>query len=130
MNPAAPEETSPADAPREPRDPFWGYADAALFLGAALPSLVLAVLILRAGQAFWPAYLSGDNAKTLGVQTLAYIFMMGSLYLIVAGKCGQPFWSALAWTAPIPRAHLLMMAGPLLAIGLASLGVLLSLIHI
>ena len=125
MNPEY-QELAPETAPL-PAETFWGYADLALFLGAALPSLVLSALILRGALALARAAFSSDSAKTLTVQALSYLFMTGALYLIVAGKYRRPFLASMGWSASILRASPLLAAGPALAIGIGGLGVALGL---
>ncbi len=50
--------------------PFWGYEDLALFLGAVLPSVGLAVLVVRIAQ------LTNKAASTLVYQSLIYILLL------------------------------------------------------
>ncbi len=109
----------------ERRGPVWGYQDLALFLSAVLPSLVLAQVLLRAGIVLAPRWLAGHAAQTLVIQSFMYAFLLGALYLVIAWRYGEPFWSALGWNFPIPRAWLLLAAGPALTIALSALGVLL-----
>jgi uncharacterized protein len=109
----------------ERRGPVWGYQDLALFLSAVLPSLALAQVLLRAGRMLVPHWAAGHAAQTLVFQSFMYAFLLGALYLVIAWRYGEPFWSALGWSFPIPRAWLLLAAGPALTIALSALGVLL-----
>lgn len=109
----------------ERRGPVWGYQDLALFLSAVLPSLALAGVLLRAGRVLAPRWFVGDAARTLVFQSFMYVFLLGALYLVIAWRYGEPFWSALGWNFPIPRAWLLLAAGPALTVALSALGVLL-----
>jgi uncharacterized protein len=120
--PALPFQSAPP-----PRDPLWGYEDLALFAGALLPSFTLAVLLLRITKSLAPRILSSGTANTLVFQVFAYIFMLGSLYLVVAWRYREPFWRSLGWSFPIPRAFALIAEGPLLAIVVLTLGVALGL---
>ncbi len=43
---------------------------------------------------------------------------------MIAWRYGEPFWTSLGWTFPIPNAFLVLAAGPALAIALSALGVL------
>ena len=54
-----------------------------------------------------------------------YVFLVGALYLVIVWRYGEPFWSSLGWTFPIPYAFLLLATGPALAVALSALGVLL-----
>jgi len=111
---------------RERREPVWGYQDLALFLSAVLPSLALAALLMRATRAMAPEFFFSDAARTLAFQSFMYALLLGDLYLVVAWRYGESFWNALGWTFPIPRAWLLLFAGPALAVGLSVLGVLMK----
>ena len=110
----------------ERREPVWGYQDLALFVSAVLPSLALAALLLRATRAMAPEFFFSDAARTLAFQSFIYALLLGDLYLVVAWRYGESFWHALGWTFPIPRAWLLLFAGPALAVGLSVLGVLMK----
>jgi uncharacterized protein len=109
----------------ERRGPIWGYRDLALFLSAVLPSLALAALLLRTTRMVAPAFFSSDAVRTLVFQSFMYVFLVGALYLVVAWRYGEPFLPSLGWTFPIPRAFLVLAAGPALTIALSALGVLL-----
>jgi membrane protease YdiL (CAAX protease family) len=97
----------------------------ALFLGAVLPSWALAFLLSQTSRSLAPQLFSSDAVKTLVFQSFMYVFLVGSLYLVIVGRYHEPFWRSLGWTFPIPRAFLLLTAGPALAVGLSALGVLL-----
>jgi len=109
----------------ERRAPVWGYQDLALFLSAVLPSLALAGLLLRTSRMVAPGWFFSDAVRTLVFQSFMYVFLVGALYLVIAWRYGEPFWSALGWTFPIPHALLLLMGGPALTIALSALGVIL-----
>jgi len=96
--------------------PFWGYEDLALFLSAVLPSFALAALAVRTAR------LSSDAMKTLMFQSLVYALLLGSLYLLISVRYGQPFWRALGWKTAYPGGWLCVVAGPVLAVGVAGLG--------
>ncbi len=108
--------TSPANR----RDyPFWTYEDLALFLGAALPSFLLAALLVRA--AAFPSV----AIKTLTFQSLVYALLLGTLYLVISWRYGKPFWRSLNWTGGFRGAWLCVVAGPALAIVSAVLAMIL-----
>ncbi len=111
----------------ERREPFWGYGDLALFLGAVLPSFLLGALLLRVGRMIAPGHLVSETWKMLLFQAFAYVFLVGALYLVVAWRYREPFFRSLGWRWPIPHAFALVMMGPVLAIGLASASVFLKL---
>lgn len=109
----------------ERREPIWGYRDLALFLSAVLPSLALAAMLSRASRMVAPGWFFSDAVRTLVFQSFMYVFLLGALYLVVAWRYGEPFLTSLGWTFPIPRAFLVLTAGPALAVALSALGVIL-----
>src|SRR5579872_2722046 len=109
----------------ERRGPIWGYRDLALFLSAVLPSLALAALLSRASRMVAPGWFFSDAVRTLVFQSFMYVFLVGALYLVIAWRYGEPFLPSLGWNFPIPKAFLVLAAGPALAIALSALGVFL-----
>src|SRR4029077_16058062 len=109
----------------ERREPVWDYLDLALFLGAILPSLALAAVLLRTTRMVAPAFFGSDAVRTLVFQSFMYVFLVGALYLVVAWRYGEPFLTSLGWTFPLQAALLVLVAGPALTIALSALGVLL-----
>lgn len=109
----------------ERRQPVWDYLDLALFLGAILPSLALAAVLSRTTRMVAPAFFGSDAVRTLVFQSFMYVFLVGALYLLIAWRYHEPFLPSLGWTLPIPRAFLVLVAGPVLTIALSALGVLL-----
>jgi membrane protease YdiL (CAAX protease family) len=103
-------------------EPFWGYEELALFIGAVLPSVLLAELLIRAGRALAPAALSSEAAKTFAFQSLIYALLLGALYLLISWRYGLPFWRSLRWTFEYHGAWLCFIAGPAMAIALSALG--------
>ena len=121
------ESEQPLASVPEPRYPFWGYGDVALFIGAVLPSFVLAALLLRIARAIAPGHIVSATWKSFLFQGFAYAFLIGALYLVVAWRHREPFLRSLAWRFPIPRAFALVMAGPVVALALAASAVFLGL---
>jgi membrane protease YdiL (CAAX protease family) len=112
---------TPLDGP-SPGDqyPFWTYEDLALFLGAVLPSVVLATVVVRISR------LSGDTpAAQLLYQSLTYVLLLGVLYLVISGRYHQPFWRSLRWTGGYRGAWMCVIAGPLLVFMTAVVGAVL-----
>jgi len=108
MTPTADEKT-----PRE--EVFWTYEDLALFIGAVLPALAGALLIVR------PFHVSNRGVQTLLYQCTAYALMLGALYLLIAWRYRKPLWRSLGWTFDFRRPWLYVLIGPPLAIGLTLL---------
>ena len=106
-----------------PQDPFWSYEDLALFVGALLPSIALALLLIRILRALAPALFASEASKTFGFQAVVYAVLLGALYLVLSWRHGRPFWRSLGWTLAYRGALLCLAAGPILAISVALLGV-------
>lgn len=107
------------------RGPVWGYEDLILFAGAVLPCIALGALLARLMRAVAPGVFSSTAATNLSFQLFMYLFLMGALYLIIGFRHGEPFWSALGWTLRFRGAILSLAAGPMLAVAVSALGVLL-----
>lgn len=112
--------TAPAEAP--PREyPFWSYLDLLLFLGLAVPSLIVSMLLVRGvlGLLPWPV----PNKPTLGLyaQFVAYGFWLGSLWLILKTRYQEDVGAALGWVAPRHPRRLAqcLFGGPALALSVA-----------
>jgi membrane protease YdiL (CAAX protease family) len=116
---AGPEET-PA-----PRVPVWGYEDLALFLGAVIPSLAIAVGVVRLGKRFAAQTFSSDGFTQLVFQGIFYLLLMAVLRVILAWKYQAPFWRSLGCGLDYPYAWLYFLLGPLLSVTLGSLTVFL-----
>src|SRR3984957_5608751 len=104
----------------EPREyPFWSYEDLGLFIGSVIPVFLLAWLIVRIVS------LPGGAVQAMVYQSLIYALLLGVLYLLVAWRYQQPFWGSLGWTV-FRLPFLCAAVGPVLAIGTATLGVVLK----
>jgi membrane protease YdiL (CAAX protease family) len=108
------------------KEPAWGYADLALFIGALLPTVLLASILLFLTGLAAPRVIFNSAARQLTLQSFLYLLLLGILYLIVTGRYHEPFWKALGWTFPVPRAWLCVLVGPVLAVALSVAGVLLK----
>lgn len=101
---------------RTPREEmFWTYEDLALFVGAVLPALAGALLIVQ------PFHFPNKGIQTLVGQCTAYALMLGALYLLIAWRYRRPFWRSLGWTFDFRGAWLWALIGPPLAIALTAL---------
>jgi len=111
-------------APRESY-PFWGYGDLALFLGSLLPSILASAGVLLALRRIAPAAFASKAVETLSFQGLLYLFVVGALYVLVAARYRVPFASAFRLRSSFRRPWTLVFWGPVLAISISMLGVLL-----
>jgi uncharacterized protein len=113
---------SPATSPQPPvtpRVPFWNYQDLLFFLSLCFPSLLIAVLIVRA---FSGLLHFGKPFQGLLAQLVWYALVFSALYALLRVRYGQPFWRSLGWTFPVAAVAASLLAGPLLAIVLSLLG--------
>ncbi len=107
------------------RRPAWGWEDVALLMGAILPSLLLGTGLMRVLRWSAPKLFGMVAVATLTYQFLVYAFLIAALFLLISGKYGQPFWRSLGWTLNFRGAIGSVLAGPVLAIAVSLLGVLL-----
>jgi membrane protease YdiL (CAAX protease family) len=115
----------PLPPPAEPepprrRDPVWTWQDLILLLGLAVPSLTIAALavgLLAPG--------AGKTARILAVQFTAYGLWFAGLFALLRTRYQESFWRSLGWVRPARGFGLSALLGPLVALGLAWLGVLL-----
>jgi membrane protease YdiL (CAAX protease family) len=99
--------------------PFWSYQDLLFFISLCFPSLLIAILIVRAFAALTPL---GKPFQGLLAQLIWYALVFGSLYALLRVRYGQPFWRSLGWKFPARGAAASLFAGPLLAISIGYLG--------
>ncbi|MBK5290432.1 MAG: CPBP family intramembrane metalloprotease [Acidobacteriia bacterium] len=104
--------------------PFWTYHDLALFIGAALPSMLVALLAVRGLRYFMP--MQGKAMEVLLVQFTGYGFLFLSLFALLKVRYGRPFWGSLHWRAASRSVGTCLMAGPLLAMAVGWTGILLG----
>ena len=109
----------------QPRVPVWGYEDLAVFLGAVLPSLAVALGAVRLCKKFAPqTFLSVGFTQTV-FQCIFYLLLMGVLRIILDWKYQAPFWRSLGCTFDFRNAWQFLGLGPVLSITLGSLTVFL-----
>lgn len=106
------------------RRPSWGWDDVALLIGAFLPALGLSLALMWLLRRFAPGLFGLVAVTTLTFQLFVYLFMVGALYLLISWKYGQPFWRALGLKTAFRGAIPSLLAGPVLAVGVSALGVL------
>lgn len=98
--------------------PFWSYEDVALLIAAILPSGLAAFGLARLA--------GGDKGlQTLISQSVFFALLVVALYLLVSVRYAQPFWRSMGWSRPVRGAWWCAAGGPVLALAVGSLGVLL-----
>lgn len=128
MNPIEPSgeplDLSPIPEPQSPipspRSPFFDYSDLCFFLGQALASILVAVLLVRAARILVHISMS---LQLLLVQSVWYFLAFGALAALFRIRHGRPFWQSLGWRwiafSAISGA---ILAGPVLALAVGLLG--------
>lgn len=106
----------------EPRTPAWGFSDAALLIGAILPSLLLGAVVVRMGRMMVPDAFSSKAMQTIAYQIGFYALMLAALYFVISVKHQQPFWESLNWTLRFRGAWTCLLVAPFLTIGISALG--------
>jgi len=116
---------APEVAADDVRRPFWNYGDVGILILLAIPSLFLASLVVEGIQHVAPRLLPGPAFGQLIVQILWYLLTFAFLRGIFRLKYNRPFWQSLGWRFPFRGMLSAIFAGPLLALGLGVMGVLL-----
>jgi len=104
-----------------PRPPFWTWREVALFLGLYLPAFALAGLIFR----LLPFKIPGQAAESLVPLLLGYAFWFLGLYWILRVSYSEGIREGLAWRLPRRGIAISLFGGPILAIVVNVIGVLL-----
>ena len=112
--------TGPPPAPE--RYPFWNYVDLALFIGLAIPCLLLGWAIVRALTALFHVHVTAAAAAPLAEQFTGYVFWFGALWLILRMEYDRPFWRSLGWKSFRMQPTLVILMGVVCAYGVALLG--------
>ena len=89
--------------PLIPREPFFDYTDLFFFVGFCIPSIFIALLLVRAVRVFAPMPM---GIQLLLIQTVWYFLVFGSLAALFRIRYDRPFWRSLGW-----RPHFLQRGG-------------------
>jgi membrane protease YdiL (CAAX protease family) len=112
-----------ADLPRP--HPAWSLGDVVritlLAIFAIFLSSTIAVALasnLPAFEGTPPSEIASDARVLVPAQSLAYLFILGIMYLTVTARARDDFWHALRWRWPAPdRALTCLVAGVALSVG-------------
>src|SRR4051812_1331381 len=98
MTPEPPAGVEPAPTPLPERYPFWGYGDLLVFVGLAIPSMLLGFGFVK--LAFWALRLHPKVAtwELLLAQFAGYGLLFAALFGIFRLQYDRPFWTSLGWT--------------------------------
>lgn len=105
------------------KEPFWSYRDVLLFIGMALPSLLLSITLVHFVRPL--LHLSEGFAELLA-QAVWYVLIFGFLLMLFRLVYFRPFWRSLGFAPPFPFAGLCMALGPFLALAMGYIGYMLK----
>jgi uncharacterized protein len=97
---AEPPDLGLTPAPPEPppeRDPAWGYSDIALFLGLALPAMLLGAALVAIPLRLLHIQLKVKAVELVAPQFAGYLVLFAALALILRMQYDKPFWRSLGW---------------------------------
>ena len=97
--------------------PFWGWLDAALFLGLIAPCGVAAFLLTYGLNRIAP--LPNKLSFLLAFQFIGYGVWLTSLYALLYLRYRRPFWASMSWKFPWRGTGMTVLIGPALAFAVA-----------
>jgi len=105
--------------------PFWTWREVALCLGLYLPAFALAGLIFSIFRRL-PWKIPGIAAQTLVPLLLGYVFWFLGLYAILRSTSQESIREGLGWRLPKRGIGISLFGGPILAIVVSVIGILLK----
>ncbi len=109
--------------PQPSESPFWTWQDVAVFAGLALPCLLLAAVGAQVLGLLSPVLKATKVWTSMG---LFYAFWFGGLVALLKTRYDRPFWTSLGWVYPGSVAWGCLFSGPLVALTVGALGMLLK----
>jgi len=100
------------------KETVWNFEDLGFFLGAILPSVVVA--------SFATSAVPSIAARGLAYQSILYALMLSCMVALARIKHGVPFAQAVNWTIQFKGAWYCVFGAPVLALTISTLGVLLG----
>ncbi|MEO8097945.1 MAG: CPBP family intramembrane glutamic endopeptidase [Acidobacteriota bacterium] len=101
----------------ESKQTVWTFEDLGFFLGAILPSFMVAAVASRP--------ITKDSVRALVFQSLLYALLLSVLFVLARLRHGHPATEALGWTLQFRGAWLCLLLGPVLVVAVSALGSLL-----
>jgi membrane protease YdiL (CAAX protease family) len=95
--PEPPPDSTQESQPKPESDPFWGYSDILIFVGLAIPSLLMGWGVVR--FVFWAFRIHPAVAtwELILDQFTGYLILFTGLWAIFRTQYGRPFWQSLGW---------------------------------
>ncbi len=106
--------------------PFWGYGDLFLFVGLAVPALLLGIGVVQGTLWLFNIHFAARAAEPLAAQFVGYIFIFGILMLILRLQYKRPFWRSLGWIGFNTPVLWVILSGLASALTVAMIGALLG----
>ena len=128
LGPAPRTELPPPElAPEPDRDaPFWSYWDLAVFLGLAIPCLLLGFGLVRLLEYLFRYHPHVRTVELIPAQFLGYALMFLGLLLLFRWQYDRPFWRSLGWKPLRMPPLMVVIAGLLTASGVLAVSLLLQ----
>jgi hypothetical protein len=103
--------------------PFWRWSDLAIFAGLAIPALVGGAAVAQLLGLASPAL---KDVRTWTSMLFFYLFWFSGLYVILKTRYNRPFWESLGWVFPSRGLMASLLGGPVVALTVGALGMLLK----
>ena len=124
LAPVDPPLDGPLDGPPPEREPFWGYGDLLIFVGLAIPCMVLGLVAIKA--VFWILRLhpAVKTWEQLAEQFAGFVLLLGALAALFRAQYNRPFWRSLGWVTPRLPFYSIVTSGVGLAVAILFFGAL------
>jgi len=119
----------PAEAPPpidRKSDPFWRYADVALFAGLLVASALISILLVPLVFSGFHIRVASKVTEAIVMQTLLYILGFSGLGLLLHVEYQRPFWRSLGWTGFRLAPWLVSLCGIATAFGVGAVSIVLQ----
>jgi len=105
-----------------PRDPFWGYIDLLVFVGLAIPCMLLGLAAVKVFLWAFHLHPSVRTWELVPAQFAGYALLFIVLALLFRTQYDRPFWRSLGWTTPRLPVVWMIVAGMMSAIVVSTVG--------
>ena len=120
--PLPPPETPPPVS--QDRDPFWHYADVALFAGLLLAAALISIVLVPFAFSVLHIHFQSKVTGAILLQTFLYLLAFSGLAMLFQVEYQRPFWRSLGWTGFRFPAPLVVICGIATAFGVGAISIL------
>ena len=114
---------SPPPPPEpSPRDPFWGYLDLLIFIGLAIPCMLMGLAVVKVFLWMFHLHPAVKTWELVPAQFAGYALLFVVLALLFRTQYDRPFWKSLGWTTPRLPVVWMVVAGMMAAIVVSTVG--------